>query len=57
MNDVKDFTLIVRSRFPIVVVEPQEESRILNVLDRVARLENQALFAWNAPCRPTREVE
>jgi hypothetical protein len=48
MNDVKDFTLILRSRFPIVVVETHEEPRVLNLLDKVARIENQALFVWAA---------
>jgi SpoVK/Ycf46/Vps4 family AAA+-type ATPase len=48
MNDVKDFTLIIRSRFPIVVVETQEEPRLLELLERVARLEGQGLFVWSA---------
>ncbi len=48
MNDVRDFTLILRSRFPIVVVETHEEPRVLSLLDKVARLENQALFVWSA---------
>jgi AAA+ superfamily predicted ATPase len=48
MNDVKDFTLILRSRFPIVVVETHEEPRVLELIERVARLENQALFIWSA---------
>ena len=48
MNDVNDFTLIIRSRFPIVVVETQEEPRVLALLEKVARLENQALFIWSA---------
>ena len=48
MNDVKDFTLILRSRFPVVVVETHEEPRVLSLLDKVARLENQALFVWSA---------
>lgn len=48
MNDVKDFTLILRSRFPIVVLETHEEPRVLTLLEKVARLENQALFVWSA---------
>jgi AAA+ superfamily predicted ATPase len=48
VNDVKDFTLILRSRFPLVVVETHEEPRVLGLLDKVARLENQALFVWSA---------
>jgi AAA+ superfamily predicted ATPase len=48
VNDVKDLTLILRSRFPIVVVETHEEPRALALLDKLARLENQALFVWSA---------
>ena len=48
MNDVKDLTLILRSRFPIVVVETPEENRVMELLEQVANLESQALFVWNA---------
>src|SRR5262245_33158577 len=48
MNDVKDLTLAIRSRFPIVVVETQEEPRLLDLLEKVARLEGQGLFVWSA---------
>jgi AAA+ superfamily predicted ATPase len=48
MNDVKDLTLIIRSRIPIVVVETQEEPRVLELLEQVARLEGKALFVWTA---------
>ncbi|HET9403804.1 MAG TPA: AAA family ATPase, partial [Burkholderiales bacterium] len=48
MNDVRDFTLILRSRFPIVVVETHEEPRVLELIERAARLESHALFVWNA---------
>src|SRR5262245_34761915 len=48
MNDVKDLTLIIRSRMPLVVVETDEESRLLELLEQVARLEGKALFVWTA---------
>ena len=48
MNDLRDLTLIIRSRIPIVVVETREEPRVLEVLEQVARLEGQALFVWTA---------
>ena len=48
MNDTRDFTLILRSRFPIVVVETHEEPRVLELIERAARLESHALFVWNA---------
>src|SRR5688572_12119296 len=48
MNDDKDLTLVIRSRFPVVIVETQEETRLLDLLEKVARLEGQGLFVWNA---------
>jgi SpoVK/Ycf46/Vps4 family AAA+-type ATPase len=48
MNDVKDLTLIIRSRMPLVVVQTDEESRLLELLEQVARLEGKALFVWTA---------
>jgi SpoVK/Ycf46/Vps4 family AAA+-type ATPase len=48
MNDQRDLTLIIRSRFPIVLVETHEESRMLALLERVAQLEGQGLFVWTA---------
>ncbi len=47
MNDLGDLTVIIRSRFPIVTIETHEEPRVLELLERVANLENQALFVWN----------
>ncbi|MES2353502.1 MAG: AAA family ATPase [Pseudomonadota bacterium] len=47
MNDQKDLTLIIRSQFPIVVVETQEELRLLGLLERIANLEGQMLFVWS----------
>lgn len=38
MNDLRDLTLILRSRFPIVVVETHEETRFLDLIERVAAL-------------------
>lgn len=48
MNDVKDLALILRSRFPVVVVETHEEPRVLALLEKVARQEGLALFVWSA---------
>ncbi len=48
MNDLQDLRLIIASRFPIVVVETPEEPRVLGLLENVAKLEQQALFIWDA---------
>ena len=48
MNDVKDLALVIRSRFPVVVVETHEEPRVLALLEKVARQEGHALFVWSA---------
>ncbi|MBM3340585.1 MAG: AAA family ATPase [Betaproteobacteria bacterium] len=48
MNDERDLTLIIRSRFPIVAIETHEELRALALLERVARLEQHGLFVWCA---------
>ncbi|BAU47057.1 ATPase [Sulfurifustis variabilis] len=47
MNDQRDLEVILRSRFPIVVVETHEETRLLGLLERIARLDQSALFAWS----------
>ena len=47
MNDGKDPTLIIHSRFP-VVVETDAERRAPALLEKVARQEGQALFVRSA---------
>ena len=34
MNDLHDLTLILQSRFPLVVVETHEEPRVLALLEQ-----------------------
>lgn len=46
MNDQHDLTVILRSRFPIVAIETHEETRVIALLERIANLEEQALFVW-----------
>ena len=46
MNDQHDLTVILRSRFPIVAIETHEEARVIALLERIANLEQQALFIW-----------
>ncbi|CAG0931087.1 MAG: ATP-dependent zinc metalloprotease FtsH [Rhodocyclaceae bacterium] len=47
MNDLHDLTLILQSRFPLVVIETHEEPRVLALLDQAANLEGWALFVWS----------
>jgi SpoVK/Ycf46/Vps4 family AAA+-type ATPase len=46
VNDLQDLTVILKSRFPLVVVESVEEQRVLALLERVCNLEGLALFSW-----------
>jgi SpoVK/Ycf46/Vps4 family AAA+-type ATPase len=47
MNDVRDLTLILQSRFPLVVIETPEEPRVLSLLENVCALEGLPLFVWS----------
>jgi len=47
MDERRDFTLILKSRFPIVLLETQEESRAIGLLENICRLENWAFFTWS----------
>ena len=47
MNDQRDLTVILKSRFPLVVIETSEEPRVLQLLERIANLEGWALFIWS----------
>lgn len=47
MNDARDLTLILRSRFPLVAIETHEEARATQLLERICSLEEWALFAWS----------
>ena len=46
MNTVKDLVLIVRSHFPIVTVETNEERRVLGVIENACNLEGWPCFTW-----------
>ncbi|MEC9363121.1 MAG: AAA family ATPase [Pseudomonadota bacterium] len=47
MNDLHDLQLLLHSRFPIIVVETQEEARLLGLLDRVCGQEQWPLYQWS----------
>jgi hypothetical protein len=47
MNDQHDLTLILKSRFPLVIIEIPEEPRVLALIERIANLEEMPLFKWS----------
>jgi SpoVK/Ycf46/Vps4 family AAA+-type ATPase len=46
-SEREELQLLLRSRFPILVVETAEEQRFLELIQNVANLEEQALFTWS----------
>ncbi len=48
MNDQRDLEVMIASRFPIIAIESQEETRVLQLLARIARAQNMTLFMWSA---------
>jgi AAA+ superfamily predicted ATPase len=46
-NDQRELTLLIRSHFPIVVVETPEELRFLQLAEKVCNLESYPLFVWS----------
>jgi SpoVK/Ycf46/Vps4 family AAA+-type ATPase len=47
VNDQRDLTVVLKSRFPLVVIETHEEARALALLERIAHLEGWPLYAWS----------
>jgi hypothetical protein len=47
MPEQRELTLLVKSRFPVIVIETHEEPRALALLEKVCNLESQPLFAWS----------
>ncbi|MFP5307561.1 MAG: AAA family ATPase [Gammaproteobacteria bacterium] len=47
MNDLHDLQLILHSRFPLVVVETQEEARLLALLGRICGQAQWPLYQWS----------
>jgi AAA+ superfamily predicted ATPase len=45
-NDQHDLQVILKSRFPIVVIETHEERRVVDLLEKIANLNGWALFVW-----------
>lgn len=47
MSELQDLTLLVKSRFPIILVETHEEPRVMELLENAANLEEWPLFTWS----------
>ncbi len=47
MNDARDLTVVLRSRFPLVAIETHEEARATALLERICNLEEWAFFTWS----------
>ncbi len=47
MRDQHELEVLIKSRFPILVVETPEEARLVDVIRRIALTGNQALFQWS----------
>ena len=47
MDERQDFTLILKSRFPIVLLETHEESRATSLLENICNFEEWAFFTWS----------
>jgi ATP-dependent 26S proteasome regulatory subunit len=47
MRDQQELTLLLTSRFPIIVIETHEEPRALALLEKICNLEALPLFVWS----------
>ena len=47
MTDQRDLALLLKSRFPIVVIETHEEARALKLLETIANQEQWPLHTWS----------
>jgi len=47
MNELQDLMVLIKSRFPIVLVESHEEPRVLSLLEKSTNLDNTPLYTWS----------
>jgi len=47
MNDQRDLALLLKSRFPLVVIETHEEARAVSLLERIANQEQWPFYTWS----------
>jgi SpoVK/Ycf46/Vps4 family AAA+-type ATPase len=46
-SEQEELKLLLRSRFPVIVVETAEEQRFLKLVESLANLEDKTLFTWS----------
>src|SRR6185436_13047600 len=46
-SEQDELKLLLRSRFPVIVVETAEELRFLKLVETLANLEDKTLFTWS----------
>jgi ATP-dependent 26S proteasome regulatory subunit len=46
-DESQELCALLRSRFPIILIQAHEEPRILELLQKAANLENQVLMTWS----------
>ncbi len=46
-DEVHELGALLRSRFPVILIESHEEPRILEILQKTANLENQVMMTWS----------
>jgi hypothetical protein len=46
-DECQELTALLRSRFPIILVQSHEEPRILDLLQKAANLESQVMMTWS----------
>jgi SpoVK/Ycf46/Vps4 family AAA+-type ATPase len=47
-KEVEELRLLLRSSFPVIVVETAEERRFLDIAENLANLDDKTLFTWSA---------
>src|SRR5688572_12317708 len=47
MSDQRDLALLLKSRFPLVVIETHEEARAVALLERITNQEQWPLYTWS----------
>jgi ATP-dependent 26S proteasome regulatory subunit len=46
-DESRELCALLRSRFPIILIQSHEEPRVLELLQKAANLENQVLMTWS----------
>src|SRR5690349_10541198 len=47
MSDQRDLALLLKSRFPLVVIETHEEARAVSLLERLCNQEQWPFYTWS----------